>query len=587
MAIPEQNNTLYMKHPGLILLYVTAFWLLLLSSCSGSRQAAALADENMRQLYNYYYIEGERQRLLGNNDAAFALLSEASRIDTAAPAAQFALANYYIGLNQADTAVYMLRKAAEGDTTQYWYNFSYARVASLTGLKDEAVRIWKRVVRQNPDKPELNYALADALVTQGDVKAALACYDSLENSMGLSEQLTIKKMELHEQIGDTTAMIAEAENLQKAFPTNTSYMLLLGDVYANLHRDSAAWEIYEKVGRLEPDNGYLYLSRASYYSLQGDSAAYHREMKAALANGNIDMETKLGIFREYIAALVAKQVNLEALDTLYVGIIEQYPQEPLVRQLYGFYLYVVKNYPRAREQYSIAADLAPTEADTWIRLMALYLMDEEYETAIETGKRALQYVHDNPTIYEMTSASLVQQNRYEEAARILITAIDTCANTSPQQLSSLYGQLGDIYHQTGRKNEAYEQYDKALNLYASNIAVLNNYSYFLALEERELSKAERMSAMTIKEYPDEPTYLDTYAYILFKKGSYSLARIYIERAIEKSKEPSAEILEHYGDILACLGETDAAVEQWQKALDAGGEKELLEKKIAQREYIAP
>ena len=187
----------------------------------------------------------------------------------------------------------------------------------------------------------------------------------------------------------------------------------------------------------------------------------------------------------------------------------------------------------------------------------------------------------------MRQLSRPANGRYEEAARILITAIDTCANTSPQQLSSLYGQLGDIYHQTGRKNEAYEQYDKALNLYASNIAVLNNYSYFLALEERELSKAERMSAMTIKEYPDEPTYLDTYAYILFKKGSYSLARIYIERAIEKSKEPSAEILEHYGDILACLGETDAAVEQWQKALDAGGEKELLEKKIAQREYIAP
>ncbi len=576
-----------MKHFGVIFLSAIALYVLLLTSCTGTRQATALADENLRQLYNYYYTEGKRQQVLGDNDAAFALFSEASRIDTAAPAVQLALANYYLGLNQADTAIYMLRKAAEGDTTQYWYNFSYARIASLAGLNDEAARIWKRLVRQNPDKPELNYALADALLAQGDVEEALACYDSLENSMGLSEQLTIKKMELHEQIGDTTAMIAEAEKLQKAFPANTSYMLLLGDVYANLHRDSAAWEMYEKVSRLEPDNGYLYLSRASYYSLKGDSTAYHREMKAALANGNIDMETKLGIFREYIAALVSKQVNLEALDTLYVSIIEQYPQEPLVRQLYGFYLYVIKDYPRASEQYSIAADLAPTEADTWVHLMALYLMEEKYEPAVETGQRALQYVHDNPTIYEMTSAALVQQNRYDEAAQIITTAIDQCSEASSQQLSSLYGQLGDIYHQTGRTNEAYEQYDKALNLYASNIAVLNNYSYFLALEGKELSKAERMSAMTIKEYPDEPTYLDTYAYILFKKESYSLARIYIERAIEKSQEPSAEILEHYGDILACLGETDAAVEQWQKALDAGGEKELLEKKIEQRAYVTP
>lgn len=576
-----------MKHPCLIFLYVVAFLYLSLSACTAPRQTASLSDENTKQLYNYYYTEGERQRVLGNNEAAFVLLSEASRIDTSAPAGQFALANYYMQLNRPDTAIYMLHKAAEGDTTQYWYNFFYARITSLAGLNDEATRIWRRLIRQHPDKPELNSALANSLLAQGDVKAALACYDSLENSTGPSEPLTIKKMELYEQMGDTVAMIAEAEKLQQTYPSNTSYMLLLGDVYANLHRDSAAWEMYEKVSRIEPDNGYLYLSRASYYALQGDSTAYHREMKTALANSNIDMETKLGIFREYIAALVAKQVNLEALDTLYVNIIEQYPQEPLVRQLYGFYLYVIKDYTRASEQYSIAADLAPTEADTWVHLIALYLMDEQYERAIETGYRALQYIHDTSTIYEMTSAALVQQKRYDEAAQLLINAINQCTNITPQQQSSLYGQLGDIYHQTGQTDKAYEQYDKALNLYASNIAVLNNYSYFLALEGKELSKAERMSAMTIKEFPDEPTYLDTYAYILFRKESYSLARIYIERAIEKSKEPSAEILEHYGDILACLGDTDAAVEQWQKALDAGGEKERLETKIEKREYIAP
>ena len=104
-----------MKHFGVIFLSAIALYVLLLTSCTGTRQATALADENLRQLYNYYYTEGKRQQVLGDNDAAFALFSEASRIDTAAPAVQLALANYYLGLNQADTAIYMLRKAAEGD----------------------------------------------------------------------------------------------------------------------------------------------------------------------------------------------------------------------------------------------------------------------------------------------------------------------------------------------------------------------------------------------------------------------------------------------------------------------------------------
>lgn len=139
-----------MKHPCLIFLYVVAFLYLSLSACTAPRQTASLSDENTKQLYNYYYTEGERQRVLGNNEAAFALLSEASRIDTSAPAGQFALANYYMQLNRPDTAIYMLHKAAEGDTTQYWYNFFYARITSLAGLNDEATRIWRRLIRQHP-----------------------------------------------------------------------------------------------------------------------------------------------------------------------------------------------------------------------------------------------------------------------------------------------------------------------------------------------------------------------------------------------------------------------------------------------------
>lgn len=575
-----------MKKRSLTSGYIMAC-VLLLAACSGYRHRSGTLPPDVRQRYNYYYMEGERQRTLGNNDAAFALLTEASLTDTAAPAAQFALANYYLQLNKVDTAIYMLRKAAEGDTTQYWYNFSYARIASLANRNDEAIRVWSRLIRQNPDKPELNSALANAYIAQGNLKAALACYDSLENSMGLTESLTIEKMKLHEQSGDSAAMISDAERLQQAYPTNTSYMILLGDVYSSLNRDSDAWAMYDKVKLLEPDNGYLYLSRAAYYEQKGDSTAFHREMKAALDNRNIDMETKLGIFREYIAALVARKINLEELEPLYTSITEQYPQEAMVRQLYGFYLLVIKDYPRAREQYAIAADLAPMEAETWQHLLSIYLIDENFPAAVEEGKRALEYIPDNPEIYEIIGTALVQQKKYEEAAENILTAIDRCKNISPQQQSSLYGQLGDIYHELGRKEESYEQYEKALSINATNIYVLNNYSYFLALEEKDLSKAERMSALTVKERPDEPTYLDTYAWVLFKKGSYSLARIYIERAIEKSaaQPPGPEILEHYGDILSLLGETEAAVEQWTKARDAGSESKTLEQKIKQKEYI--
>ncbi len=566
------------------------FTLLCVAGClfvtSCSPRYLAQQPTAQQALFDYYFAEGERQRIMGNHDAAFAMLSEAARIDTLAPEAQYALANYYLQLDRPDTAIYMLRKAAEGDTSQYWYNTTYARITSYAQMYDETERILKRLIRHNPDKPELYSAIATNYVRQGNPAAALAYYDSLELSMGLNEVIIQEKIALREQLRDTAGIIAEAQRIQKAFPTNTTYMLKLGNMYLQYHLDSCAWEMFNKVEILEPHNGALLLSKAAYYEQQGDSAAYHSEMKAALNNPNLDVDTKMGIFRNYISALINKNVHLQDLDTLYMSMVEQYPQEALIRQLYSYYLWITNNYSKAKEQYSIAVDLDPNEATAWKQYITLYMIDKEFDKVISEGRRALQYIPKDPLIYEMVASALVQQERYDEAIELLLNAVEQCQSGDSKQLSILYGQLGDVYHILKRNEECYAQYEKALGYNALNLVVLNNYSYFLAQENRDLSKAERMSARTIRELPDEPTYLDTYAWILFKKGDYSFARIYIERALEKNKEPSAEILEHYGDILFKTGDADAAVEQWKKALEVLEEKSTtLEKKIELREYI--
>jgi len=119
-----------------------------------------------------------------------------------------------------------------------------------------------------------------------------------------------------------------------------------------------------------------------------------------------------------------------------------------------------------------------------------------------------------------------------------------------------------------------------------NLPVLNNYSYYLSLERKNLDKAEQMSGITIKAEPTNPTYLDTYGWILFEQGAYTMAKIYIEKAIEYGKdETSAEVLEHYGDVLAVTGEKEKAVEQWKKAKELGSDSKTLNKKIRRKEYI--
>ncbi len=109
--------------------------------------------------------------------------------------------------------------------------------------------------------------------------------------------------------------------------------------------------------------------------------------------------------------------------------------------------------------------------------------------------------------------------------------------------------------------------------------ILNNYGYYLSLREVELEKAEKMSRITINAEPDNPTYLDTYAWILHKAGKQEQALEYIEKAVRSGGEEDSDILEHYGDILYALERKEEAAKYWKKAVEAGSESEELEEKI--------
>ena len=148
--------------------------------------------------------------------------------------------------------------------------------------------------------------------------------------------------------------------------------------------------------------------------------------------------------------------------------------------------------------------------------------------------------------------------------------------------------LGDIYSEKEMLEQCYQYYDSALVYNGNNALVLNNYAYHLACNNGDLLKAETMSNKSMSIDTENATYIDTYAWVLFKMNSYTLARIYIEKAIGKlapDEEGSAEYYEHYGDILIMLGEADKAVEQWTKALELAPERVVLKKKIEQKQYI--
>ena len=158
-----------------------------------------------------------------------------------------------------------------------------------------------------------------------------------------------------------------------------------------------------------------------------------------------------------------------------------------------------------------------------------------------------------------------------------VSQIDEESN--PDIASDFYAIMGDILHKKGRDQEAFAAYDSCLLHKPDNYGCLNNYAYYLSLNRTDLQKAEQMSYRTIKAEPTNATFLDTYAWILFQQERYAEAAIYMEQTLQNDSTPSADVLEHAGDIFAKNEQMDRAVDCWQQAVDAGAESKVLIRKI--------
>ena len=110
----------------------------------------------------------------------------------------------------------------------------------------------------------------------------------------------------------------------------------------------------------------------------------------------------------------------------------------------------------------------------------------------------------------------------------------------------------------------------------------NNYAYFLTEKSgtpADLDKAEKLARQAIKLEPGNGTYLDTYAWVLYRKGSSMLALIYIKKAIEATETPDPTLYEHLAEILTAEGRYDEAIEAWRHCLESGGDAKLVAQKV--------
>ena len=533
----------------------------------------------------YVLMEAQRQHFLEHDDAFYHLIAYAYSLDSTNTSIAF-----YMGVakfertsfehtDELTAALAQMRKHVEAHPEDKYEARLYAHAAFLVNQYQEGLRVLNIQHQLYPQDDNLLSTMADAYEKTSDYQKALAIYDTLQQWQGQSVELSSAKLKAYQALNDTTGAIHEMRALLASAPTNADYNLAMGKMLFMFGYRDSAMVYYDKAQQYEPDNGLTYLTKAEYYLALGDTLNYDRQTYQALVSTDLDVESKLQILVNHTKTLLSAKDTTHRTDHLFDVLIEQHPLEPQIRVLYSEYLMVIDNNEGAAEQIDYALNLDPTNKELWTRLMAYYLYAGNYEKAIEVGDKAIRLNPDNVELYSYLGSSCYSVKQYDKAIEVYDKALAILDSTQVDDRSNLLSGKADVKFAMGDTIAAFALYDQSLDLNPDNPGTLNNYAYFLALSNRDLDKAERMSAKTIVEDAANPTYLDTYAWVFYMRKEYTMAQLYIEMAINNEEQPTSELFEHYGYILLANGDKQKALEQWRKAIELKPDNEQLVKQI--------
>ncbi|HNW97578.1 MAG TPA: tetratricopeptide repeat protein [Bacteroidales bacterium] len=529
------------------------------------------------------YIDGLKDKEEGDYEKALTHFLSCARTDKSNPAPLYEIARIYYNQEKTELAIPYITKACELDPKNTWYKQLHAELLIVQKKYKEAAAVFESLALSNPENVDffLNWAMANLYASK--YSEAIEVYNKLEERIGITEEISLQKEKILLLQNKFSKAVEEIQKLVDAFPAETEYLNYLADLYVANKMTDEAFTVYQKILSLEPDNGNVHLSLAEYYRMKGDNEKSFDELKQAFSSSNVGIDTKIKILLSYYTITEKYDTLKEQAFSLCSLLVATHPNEAKAYSMYGDFLIRDHKLTEAKEQYQKAIAIDSSKYAIWEQLLYIESEQKNYSLLQNDSKRALELFPEQAGLYLMNGASLLMLKKYDEAITTLNKGVFMAAYDN-SLLKNFYTYLGDSYYAKQSYKEAFSSYDKVLDIDSLNVYVLNNYSYYLSLRNENLDKAEKMAGRMIKVVSDNSSYLDTYAWVLFKENRFSDAEIFLKKALDAGGDKNAVILEHYGDVLYKLNKEDKALEYWQKAKDTGKASDLLDKKITDRKY---
>ena len=548
--------------------------------------------------FDYFYLEAEKCRLAEDYSSAMDLYQHCLDINPEAPEALYNIGLLYLYLHADSIGTAYIRKACERDSNNPYYLESLAALYLNKRDAEASIPVLEKMATLQSRRSDILLQLVQLYSTVGATDKAIGALNRIELLEGPSPQLSVEKFRLYKDKGQLDSAFMSLQALCDDAPHDMNLRIVVGNLYMQAGDTVKALQIYDEVRRQEPTNTSLQLATMDYYHDSGQEILYNTMRDSLLFHSESPTQLRVLMLRSYISDVQQDSTYAPRLEAAFDTLLARPQQDAEVLIMKAAY----QLYSRQPQEELIKTMRQVLEVDpgneTALRELLQFYAEQNDEKGVEDiSRRGINYHPEEIAYAYYLGMALAEQKKLTDAAEVLQQGLRVRTEFASERLvSNVFGVLGDIYYQQQKETEAFAAYDSALVYMEDNIMCLNNYAYYLSLKGEQLDKAEEMSYRTIRQEPENITYLDTYAWILFMKGDYAHARTYMDKVVDPGKTDDelladerlmGNIIEHAGDIYANVGEQETALRLWKLAWQKGDDTYTpqLKKKIKKKKYI--
>ncbi len=538
--------------------------------------------------YDRVFLEASKAKMLGeadlslnNVEKAVELFERCTKLNKKEPAAYFQLAQLYIQLGRKKDAIDAAEEAHSLDASNFWYHHIYIEALQHSQQFEKSVAELQKLIDKYPHKDALYYELGSSYKQLGEYKKAIEVYDQLEERLGIDLKISIEKQQAYHRLNDLEGIAGELNKLIEAYPETYEYRIQLALLYLENGESKKADEVYQQLAEDFENDPNVGLAMFQFYMKKGEEKKAYDHLKTAFASPAVDIDKKVQLLLSMFSSVNKKPELKGDLEEMCQLMTEAHPEDARAYTIYGDFLYQQNEMEKALEQFKLALKYDKSRYAIWNQVFILQADLNRIDSLLKYSKDARSLFPNQPLAYYFEGFGQMQQKKYPEAVTALTDGIELIVDNKGL-LVQFYLSLSEAFHQQELHASSDSVFEVILSIDPVNSIALNNYSYYLSLRNENLEKAEKMSFKSNQLNENQPTYMDTYAWVLYKMGKYEDAKEWIHRAMDNGGGGNAEILEHCGDIYFKLGDKKKAKEFWEKAAEKLPENEMnesLQKKL--------